>query len=405
MTSPIRIGAMVDYFSAAFWLPELRSRQGLEQWVDRCRDLGISRLYFRVAIFGDFLHHTRLERRLSPALADSYQDPAKRQALEDTCASFAAFDPLTAVTADAHARGLEVVPWITLHDEGVPGENYTLFAGDHPELLMRDRDGNTYDRALAYGHPEARAYRADLVRELHSYGVDGIFLDFTRWLWKGHMKARGASLTDENGICQFGYEEPVVRAYREKTGEDPHTIPNGHPDWVRFRADATSSALLRALRAALPGFPLYAYFPPRGFLSQMLLDVPAWISQNLVDQLCVSYAADAPEEGRIGRLFYAIGNDFARQFRQLVHRHGGFCRVGAPVLSAASYGPHPDFVGTEPWSFLRPELQEEIMRSAARGGADELIFYDLCQEYNDERELWETLKPICRRVLEEGRGD
>ena len=37
--------------------------------------------------------------------------------------------------------------------------------------------------------------------------------------------------------------------------------------------------------------------------------------------------------------------------------------------------------------------------------ADELIFYDLCQEYNGERELWETLKPICRRVLEEGRGD
>jgi len=97
MTSPIRIGAMVDYFSAAFWLPELRSRQGLEQWVDRCRDLGISRLYFRVAIFGDFLHHTRLERRLSPALADSYQDPAKRQAFEDTCAAFAEFDPLAAV--------------------------------------------------------------------------------------------------------------------------------------------------------------------------------------------------------------------------------------------------------------------------------------------------------------------
>lgn len=112
-----------------------------------------------------------------------------------------------------------------------------------------------------------------------------------------------------------------------------------------------------------------------------------------------------PEEGRIGRLFYATGNDFARQFRQLVHRHHGSCRVGAPVLSAASYGPHPDFVGVEPWSFLRPELQEEIMRSAARGGADELIFYDLCQEYNDERELWETSKPICRRVLEEGRAN
>ena len=52
---------------------------------------------------------------------------------------------------------------------------------------------------------------------------------------------------------------------------------------------------------------------------------------------------------------------------------------------------------------LDSELQEDLMLSAARGGADELIFYDLCQEYNGERELWENLKPVFQRVLEEGR--
>ena len=403
MNTPLRIGAMVDYFSAAFWLDELRSHRGAEEWVERCHDLGLTRLYFRVSIFGDYLHHTKLERRISPALAGNYQDPAKRQALCDTCDAFADFDVLAAVTAAAHARDIEVVPWITLHDEGIPGENYTFFAEKHPEFLMRDRDGNVYDRALGYGHPEVRAYRIDLVRELQGYGVDGVFLDFTRWLWKGHMKGRDVSLTDDKRICLFGYDEPVVQAYREKTGTDPYQIPNGDADWIRFRAEATSTVLLRELRRALPEFPLYAYFPPRGFFSEMLLDLPTWISDHLVDQLCVSCMSDVPEEGRVGRLFYAVANDFARQFKQMVAKHSGRCRVGTPVLTAASYGPHPDFVGVEPWSFLRPELQEEAMLSAARGGADELIFNDLSQEYNGERDLWDSLKPVFQRVLEEGR--
>ena len=131
----------------------------------------------------------------------------------------------------------------------------------------------------------------------------------------------------------------------------------------------------------------------------MLLDVPAWVEQHLIDQLCVSALSDVPEEGRIGRIAYALWNDFARQFTQLVEAHRGRCRAGVPILTASSYGPRPDFVGVETWSFLRPEVQEELMRSAVRGGADELIFYVLCQEYNGERELWATLELVCRRVL------
>jgi hypothetical protein len=191
----------------------------------------------------------------------------------------------------------------------------------------------------------------------------------------------------------------VVQAYRDKTGKDPYEIPNGDTDWVRFRAEATNTQFLRELRLALPGFSLYAYFLPRGFLSEMLLDVPGWIGEGLVDELCPCAITDVPQEGRIGRWTYALWNDFARQFGQMVKAHKGTCRVGAPILVSSSYGPHPDFVGAEPWSFLRPEIIEDLMLSAVRGGADELIFYELCQEYNEEKELWESLKPICRKAL------
>ena len=177
-------------------------------------------------------------------------------------------------------------------------------------------------------------------------------------------------------------------------------MDNGDSAWVGFRAEATNTRLLRDLRRALPDFPVYAYVPPRGFMATMLLDLPTWIKDRLVDQLCVSPFGDVPQEGRTGRITYAIWNDFARQFGQLVDRWGGGCRVGAPVLTASSYGPHPDFVGVEPFSFLRPEVQEEIMLSAVKGGADEVYFYDLCQEYNGDKALWQTLGPICRRVTQ-----
>ncbi|MCK5381935.1 MAG: family 10 glycosylhydrolase, partial [Candidatus Latescibacteria bacterium] len=393
------IGAMVDYFTAAFWLQELRTREGLRKWVGRCRDLGITRLYFRVSVHGDFLHHTRIERRLSAALAEDYLDADKKKAMLETCEAARSFDMLAAVTEDAHRLGMEVVPWITLSDEGIPEVSYTEFASTHPEFLMQDREGKRYDRSLSFGYAEVRAYRIALIRELQEYGTDGVFLDFTRWLWKSHVQARGCSLVDDKSACLLGYDDPVIQEYREKTGRDPYEIPNGDTDWVRFRAEATNTQFLRELRLALPGYPLYAYFLPRGFLSEMLLDVPGWIKEGLVDALCPCAVTDVPQEGRIGRWTYALWNDFARQFGQMVRAHRGTCRVGAPILVSYSYGPHPDFVGTEPWSFLRPEIVEDVMLSAVRGGADELIFYDLCQEYNGERELWESLKPICRRAL------
>jgi hypothetical protein len=394
----VTLGAMVDYFSAAFWLPELRSRDGMVRWLDRCNELNLGRLYFRVALYGDFLHHTKLERRLSPALAENYKDKAKKQAMIETCAGFEAFDVLSLVVDEAHQRGMEVVPWITLSDEGVPGDNYTFFAENNPEYLMRDREGNRYDRGLSYAHAAVREYRLSLIREIESYGADGIFLDFTRWLSHGHMKGRKVALTDEHGISNWGYDEPLLSAYRQAHGIDPSELENGDSDWVRFRAEATNTQLLRDLRDALPDFPLYAYVPPRGFMAEMLLDLPTWIGDSLVDQLCISPFGDVPQEGRSGRITYAIWNDFARQFGQFVAKNGGGCRVAAPVLTASSYGPHPDFVGVEPFSFLRPEVQEEMILSAVAGGANEVFFYDLCQEYNGDEALWEALGPVCRRV-------
>ena len=216
----ITIGAMVDYFSSAFWLSELRSREGLRKWVGRCRDLGIIRLYFRISNYGDFLHHTRIERRVSPVSVKDYLDEGKRRAMLETCEAARSFDMLAAVTEDAHRMEMEVVPWITLSDEGIPEDSYTQFARAHAEFLMRDREGDRYDRALSFGHPEVRKYRIELIRELQDYGTDGVFLDFTRWLWKGHVEARGVSLVDDRSVCLFGYDEPVVQEYREKTGAE-----------------------------------------------------------------------------------------------------------------------------------------------------------------------------------------
>ena len=59
-----------------------------------------------------------MERRLSPALVESYKREDKKQALIDTCAAFGELDLLAEVVEEAHRLAIEILLWITLSDEG-----------------------------------------------------------------------------------------------------------------------------------------------------------------------------------------------------------------------------------------------------------------------------------------------
>jgi hypothetical protein len=72
-------------------------------------------------------------------------------------------------------------------------------------------DGTSIDPHLSLAYPEVVKYRIDLLRELLSFGVDGIYLTANSCV---------------------GYEEPVVESFEGKYGLSPLEVPETDERWI-----------------------------------------------------------------------------------------------------------------------------------------------------------------------------
>jgi len=96
-------------------------------------------------------------------------------------------DVLKVVVGELRPRGLEVLAAVRMNDThhrkldpANPG--CPRFAIDHPEYVIQQPDGRTNETALDYSHPEVRAHRLAIMRELvENYDIDGLELNFCRW--------------------------------------------------------------------------------------------------------------------------------------------------------------------------------------------------------------------------------
>jgi len=133
---------------------------------------------------------------------------------------------------------------------------------------------------LSFAFPEVREYKLGLVREVLSYDVDGIFLD---WIRTGDI--RDNPQADEQGNADFGYEKPNIDAFKAKYGLDPHAVGAGDPRWVAVCAEPitefmrgfhriVASHKRQTKTAAMVQHP-WAY---RGVLpEQITKDTPQWV--------------------------------------------------------------------------------------------------------------------------------
>jgi uncharacterized lipoprotein YddW (UPF0748 family) len=104
--------------------------------------------------------------------------------------------------------------------------------------------------------------------------------------------------TDANGVADYGYEAPSIQGFKRKYGLDPHTLDNGDSRWVRFRAAPLTEFMRRVRkltrRKKLPVSVLVANpWCYRGLgdkiagnLNGLLLDVPTWAREGLIDAAC-----------------------------------------------------------------------------------------------------------------------
>ncbi|MFO7628460.1 MAG: glycoside hydrolase family 10 protein [Prochlorococcaceae cyanobacterium] len=187
-------------------------------------------------------------------------------------------DILAELIAEAHGRGLLVVPWFEF---GFMAPLDSDLARRHPDWLTRKRDGGLTSISAAGEvawlnpfRPEVQQLITDLVLEvIDQYAADGIQFD-------DHM-----SLPRE-----FGYDPFTTALYKKETGKT--VLPNPEDSaWVKWRADRITSfmeQLAQAVRARRSGAivsvsPNYYDFAYKLQLQDWL----AWVRRGIADELLV----------------------------------------------------------------------------------------------------------------------
>jgi len=264
---------MVCRGTARLDTPE-KIRRAMRYWKE---EIGVTDVFWRVsALFleEDFVFHKEARTR--------YPEVAR--------AIFARFDPVAAAVREAHACGLRIYAYHTIFDEGCPPS--VLYGGKvpfpwqskftiaHPEYLVVDRGGqNKHWGVMEYGYPAVRRYKVQQFRRLiERYDFDGVSV-----CTRSHSPP--AEFAD-----QYGFNEPVVRAYRERYGIDIRTQPFDKEKWRRLRGEFLTQ-FFRELRTALPRKKVLAAIPRGQYIGppygNLRLDWETWIREGLVDGLVV----------------------------------------------------------------------------------------------------------------------
>ncbi len=292
------------------------------------------------------------------------------------------WDPLAFLVREAHQRGIEVHPYKavgyaggtllnTRTGTGTYDIRISQFGNDHPEYWMQRRDGLTsFDVArfivLSYGYPEARAYGQEaFVRMAQEYKVDGAQLEF--------QIESVPHQVDAHGVTVYGYEEPILKAYRQQRGRDPFEIPNHDEDWARFRASYVTEfvrelksqfdALGRSVKltAAVASNPNTAY--------KRMQDWPVWVEEDIIDEI---------------HLRHLTGN--------LAHIYEDTAAAAASIAGRVPLVAQLVCWGSN--KLITPDLMEAGAEAALTAGADQVGIYraDRIQELN----LWETARRIAQ---------
>ena len=187
-------------------------------------------------------------------------------------------DTLAELVAEAHARGLLVVPWFEFGFMATPGME---IATRHPDWLTLRRDGGLTSISAAGEvawlnpfRPEVQQLITELVLEIvATSGADGIQFD-------DHM-----SLPSE-----FGYDPFTLALYKRATGRNAPADPQD-PAWLQWRADQLTAFMVRlhqAVRAQHPG-ALFSVSPNYHDFAykRQLQHWRAWVRRGIVDELLV----------------------------------------------------------------------------------------------------------------------
>lgn len=207
------------------------------------------------------------------------------QVVTETMRRFAAegVDTLEVVARACHDHGLLCYATMRMNgdyaasakDDSISRLLNSDFWRAHPEYRVRGPKGEDKTK-LSYAFPAVRDFKLGILREAAARDIDGIHLDFLR-----HPPF-------------FGFEEPMVKAFQEKYGVDPRTLPVDDARWAALRAGVMTS-FLRDARRLLDeagakrgrhlGLSARIDWREHGMLG---CDVETWLKEGLLDYLVVA---------------------------------------------------------------------------------------------------------------------
>ena len=250
-------------------------RDAMPLWKNRMQAGHIFWRVSGIALERDFVRHSKS--------ISQYWEVTKR--------IFAQFDPARIAVEAAHANGLKIYAYLCIFDEGCPptvlyGHTtpfpwQSKFTHEHPEYLAVDRtQTKRHWGVLEYGYPEARRYKVEQLKWfLDTYDFDGLYV-----CTRSHSPP--AETAD-----MYGFNEPVVNAYKQRYGVDILKNDFDVGKWRRLRGENLTQ-LFRELRTAVPrskrilaAIPRTRYLgPPYG---NLYLDWETWVQEGLVDGLVI----------------------------------------------------------------------------------------------------------------------
>jgi hypothetical protein len=140
------------------------------------------------------------------------------------------FNPPAVFIREGHARGMKVLVWLDLFDDGFPGFR-SKFLDEHPHCQWVGKDGKTYFKGLIdYSWKEARAFRVAQASELLDLGADGVHCS---------TSAHCRHLPNTHETDFYGYSRPIVDAFKAKYGVDLRTAANFNKEaWHDLKGEA-----------------------------------------------------------------------------------------------------------------------------------------------------------------------
>ncbi|WP_237068020.1 glycoside hydrolase family 10 protein [Microbulbifer guangxiensis] len=245
----------------------LYSREGIEEAVKLCDELGINTIFVVTWNKGQTLYPSRVMEAFTGVAMDPALDPTGDGR-----------DPLQEVIDAAHPRGIRVIAWFEFGFSSSHSANGGEIARLKPHWKSLNAAGelvtkNGFDWLNALD-PEVQDFMTSLVLEVaERYEVDGIQGD-----------DRLPAMPSEGG-----YNPAVIARYqREHNGKKP-PLDSQEPAWVDWRAailNDYAQDLYRQVKAVRPD--LIVSFSPSIYpwsKREYLQDWPSWLREGNVDLL------------------------------------------------------------------------------------------------------------------------